>query len=473
MLLAIGLPYIALATALVAVAWNGSADGGPISGSTAILIALLSGTWIAGIGFWFVLRTIRSARQLKSSADSIAQGNFSQRVPVDAGGEWATAVSAFNDMREELARRIADLQGNRDRMETVLSGMVEGVLAVDPERRVLLANERCRILLGIQSREVVGRPLLEVVRNLDVQQTVLAALRGSESASREIPVMTTSRRIIQVLATRLSGRPCPGVVVVLHDVTELRRLEGLRRDFVANVSHELKTPLSSIKAYAETLRMGAIHDQEHNISFVERIEEQATRLHRLIVDLLHLARVETGTEAFEFSEVSVREVCDACRDQHAEVAAAAGVTLHVEEQPQDAFVWADRDGVRIIADNLVANAIKFTPARGSITLRWRREPSFGVLEVSDTGIGIPQQDQERVFERFYRTDKARSRDMGGTGLGLAIVKHLTQAFGGEVGLTSELGRGSTFRVRLPLAANNGEEARNCGDQEIGDQEVRR
>ena len=459
MLLAVSLPYVALATALVVVAWRESADGGPISGSEAILIAVLSGAWIAGVGYWFARRMLRSVRQLKSSAVAITQGDFSQRVPVIGGDEWAIAVSSFNDMREELARRIAELQENRDRMETVLSGMVEGVLAVDPQQRVLLANEPCRVLLGIQTREAVGRPLLEVVRNLDVQQTVLAALRGSESATREIPVMTTSRRIIHVLATRLSGTPCPGVVVVLHDVTELRRLEGLRRDFVANVSHELKTPLSSIKAYAETLRLGAIHDPENNIGFVERIEEQATRLHRLIVDLLHLARVETGKEAFEFTEVSVRDVCDACRDQHAEVAAAAGVRLHVEDQPQDTFVWADRDGVRLIADNLVANAIKFTPAPGTITLRWRREPSFGVLEVSDTGIGIPQQDQERVFERFYRTDKARSRDMGGTGLGLAIVKHLTQSFGGDVGLISELGRGSTFRIRLPLAASNGEEMR--------------
>lgn len=452
MLLAVSLPYVALATALVVVAWRDASDSGSISGPEAILIVALSGAWIAGVGYWLAQRVLRSARQLKSSADAIAQGDFSQRVPVVGGDGWMIAVSSFNDMREELARRIAELQENRDRMETVLSGMVEGVLAVDPQQRVLLANEPCRVLLGIQTREVVGRPLLEVVRNLDVQQTVLAALRGSESASREIPVLTTSRRIIQVLATRLSGTPCPGVVVVLHDVTELRRLEDLRRDFVANVSHELKTPLSSIKAYAETLRLGAIYDSENNIGFVERIEEQATRLHRLIVDLLHLARVETGKEAFEFTEVSVRGVCDACREQHAEVAAAAGVQLHVEDQPQDALVWADCNGVRLIADNLVANAIKFTPAPGSITLRWRREPNFGVLEVSDTGIGIPQQDQERVFERFYRTDKARSRDMGGTGLGLAIVKHLTQAFGGDVGLTSELGHGSTFRVRLPLAA---------------------
>jgi two-component system phosphate regulon sensor histidine kinase PhoR len=452
-LLAIGLPNLVLATALlVAAGQNQSPYGEMLSVPLASLIAIVGSAWIALVCYWVARRVSGAARQVQHSAEAVEKGDFSQRVLIRSPDELGAAASAFNDMRETLEHRFAELQKNGDRMETVLSGMVEGVLAVDSRQRVLLANEACRKLLGISIRDVVGRPLLEVVRNLDVQQAILKALRGNEAASREVPLASASHRVVQVLATRLAGNPCPGVVVVLHDVTDLRRLENLRRDFVANVSHELKTPLSAIKAYAETLRLGAIHDQDNNIGFVERIEEQATRLHRLIVDLLHLARVETGKEAFEFEEVSVRDICDACLIQHSEVAAAAGITLIVEDQPDDTFVWADADGVRIIADNLVTNAIKFTPPQGSITLRWRRERAFGVLEIEDTGIGIPRQDQERVFERFYRADKARSRDMGGTGLGLAIVKHLAQAFGGEVGLTSELGRGSTFRISLPLAA---------------------
>ncbi len=451
-LLAFGLPNIALATALALLA-SRVTPATPGSGSSPSIwwIAIVWGAIIVPISFWIARRVTRIMNQINASAQAIERGDFSQRVHALSGDELGATAAAFNAMREELGRRVAQLQENRDRMATVLSGMVEGVLAVDPQQRVLLANEACRKLLGISTREVVGRPLLEVVRNLDVQQTVIAVLKGGESSSSELPVTGVSRRVMRVLATRLPGEPCPGVVVVLHDVTELRRLENLRRDFVANVSHELKTPLSSIKAYAETLRLGAIHDQEHNVGFVERIEEQATRLHQLILDLLHLARVETGTEAFEFSAVSTRDICDACLLQHADGAAAAGVTLSVEDQSDNALVWADADGVRMIADNLVTNAIKFTPPGGSVTMRLKRESDSAVFEVEDSGIGIAQHDQERVFERFYRIDKARSRELGGTGLGLAIVKHLTQAFGGEVGLTSELGRGSTFRVRLPLA----------------------
>jgi two-component system phosphate regulon sensor histidine kinase PhoR len=256
-----------------------------------------------------------------------------------------------------------------------------------------------------------------------------------------------------LLATRLPGAPCPGVVIVLHDVTELRRLENVRRDFAANVSHELKTPLAAIKAYAETLRLGAINDSQHNLDFVERIEDQANRLHQLILDLLQLARVETGKEAFEFAAVPVSDAVADCIAQHADAAASAGVSLAAESSTDDIKVWADFDGVQTILDNLVTNAIKYTREGGQVTLCWRRDGQFAEIDVADTGIGIAIQDQRRVFERFYRVDRARSRELGGTGLGLAIVKHLAQAFGGDVGLTSELDKGSTFRVRLPLAAS--------------------
>jgi two-component system phosphate regulon sensor histidine kinase PhoR len=219
---------------------------------------------------------------------------------------------------------------------------------------------------------------------------------------------------------------------------------------VANVSHELKTPLAAVKAYAETLRMGAINDPQHNLDFVARIEDQANRLHQLILDLLQLARVETGKEAFEFTEVPVSDAVGDCIAQHADAAASAGVALSAESSDDDINVWADFSGVQTILDNLVTNAIKYTPEGGQVTIRWHREGQFAEIEVADTGIGIAVHDQQRVFERFYRVDRARSRELGGTGLGLAIVKHLAQAFGGDIGLTSDLGKGSTFRVRLPL-----------------------
>jgi len=249
----------------------------------------------------------------------------------------------------------------------------------------------------------------------------------------------------------LPGDPCPGVLAVLHDVSELRRLENLRREFVANVSHELKTPLSSIKASAETLRLGAIHDPEHSTSFLACIEEQADRLHQLILDLISLARVEAGQEAFEITEVPLASVVEQCLAQHQPAAEAKNITVEIVPAPLPVLAKADADGVRTILDNLVNNAINYTPAGGRVWVRWRPEDSLALVEVQDTGIGISQRDQARVFERFFRVDQARSREMGGTGLGLAIVKHLAHAFGGNVQLTSKLGEGSTFQVRIPLA----------------------
>jgi two-component system phosphate regulon sensor histidine kinase PhoR len=259
----------------------------------------------------------------------------------------------------------------------------------------------------------------------------------------------------------LPGNPCPGVVLVLHDTTELRRLESLRRDFVANVSHELKTPLSSIKVHAETLRNGAMYDPEVSQKFLARIEEQADRLDHLIKDMLMLARIESDQQPFEIVAVDVAEIVDQCLEDHRRSAEAKRICLSTEPGEPQIRVNADREGLREILDNLIDNAIKYTPEGGSVTVSWHEvageHSSFSIqhpsvrIAVRDTGIGIKPQHQARVFERFYRVDKARSRELGGTGLGLAIVKHLAQSFGGKVAIDSEPGKGSTFTVELPLA----------------------
>jgi signal transduction histidine kinase len=234
-------------------------------------------------------------------------------------------------------------------------------------------------------------------------------------------------------------------------LAELGRLENLRREFVSNVSHELKTPLTSIQAYTETLLDGAIDDAEHNRQFLMRIAEQADRLHALILDLLRLARIESGGTAFELTTVRLDDVLPACRDSHAAVASSRGVTLTIRRPGSPVRVCADADGLRTIFDNLIDNAIKYTPAGGSVTVAWRIEGEYAAIEIADTGIGIPEEHVSRIFERFYRVDKARSRELGGTGLGLSIVKHLVQVFAGTVHVESHPGRGSTFTVQLPLA----------------------
>ena len=399
---------------------------------------------------YLIVRSIaRPLTALTESARAIRGGDYERSIPLKGSGELGELATAFDQMRVDLADRVAQLEDNNEQMATVLGGMVEGVLAVDAQRRVVVANKACRTLLGISSGDFTGRTLLEVARNGEIDAAVTTAMASDERHEREITLIGPPRRVISVVATRLAVGPTPGAIVVLHDITELRRLENLRREFVANVSHELKTPLASIKAYAETLRMGAIDDPDHNRGFVERISEQAELLHRLIMDLLHLARVEAGQEAFEFAQVDVAPLVDRCVAQVKQLATQKEIEIRITSPPESVSAWVDSDGLSTIFSNLIGNAVKYTPHNGRVEVRWNCEGDHLVFEVQDTGIGIASEDQDRIFERFYRVHKARSRELGGTGLGLAIVKHLSQAFGGSVALTSELNSGSVFRVTLP------------------------
>ena len=352
-------------------------------------------------------------------------------------------------MTEELATHHARRQNN-ERLATVLGGMVEGGVAVDEQQRILFANGAARSLLEFVTPDTEGRPLLEAVRTRTIHKAVQNAFASHKPIAVEFELTGSTRRVVAVHAARLPGVPCPGVVLVMHDVTELRRLENLRQEFVANVSHELKTPLTSIKAYAETLLDGAIHDAQNNVAFVRRIQDQADRLYQLILDLLSLARIESGQGAFEIASVDVAEAVDLCVSHHAATAATGQIELLTVPPPQPLRVQADEEGLGQILDNLLSNAVKYTPAGGRVTIRWHAAAPMGQIEVEDTGIGIPAEAQARIFERFYRVDKARSRELGGTGLGLSIVKHLVQQFGGSIGVTSHEGSGTTFTVRLPL-----------------------
>jgi len=415
--------------------------------------AILVGLIALALTVVFAGRIMKPLSQLTDAAEAVAAGNYDQNIPSGSRDELGTLGRAVNDMRQALTRQVNELRDNSQRLETVLSSMVEGVLAVNADQRVLFANQASKSLLGIETQEVVGRPLLEVTRHLAVRESAVTAMNADVPYKSEFETIGGNRRRLAVRATRLPGDPSAGAVIVLYDVTDLRRLEDMRREFVANVSHELKTPLSSIKAYAETLRLGAINDNEHNLGFVERIEEQAERLHQLILDLLHLARVESGKEAFDIKEVSLEDVIDRRGSVYLQRAEAEHLRLEIETPDTPVVARVDEEGMFTILDNLVNNAIQYTPEGGQVTVRCCTDEDSAVLEVEDTGIGIAPNDQQRVFERFYRVDKARSRELGGTGLGLAIVKHITQSFGGEVGLTSELGKGSIFRVRLPRAGS--------------------
>ena len=401
---------------------------------------------------WTRTNLTRPLSEMTSASRAMIAGDYQSRAVAAADGELGDFVDEFERLRRELADQIDQLRQNGERLASVLGSMIEGVLAVDDRERILFANRAARTLLEFATPDAVGRPLLEAVRNRAVLDVVRHAFRSGEPTKSEFTLAGTTRRVVAVNVGRLPGNPRPGVLLVLHDVSDLRRLESLRQEFVANVSHELKTPLTAIKAYSETLLDGALADGEHNEAFVRRIAEQAERLHQLIMDLLSLARIEAREEAVELVAVDLARLVEACVATHRPTADARKIQLMSFPPTPPVRVSADEEGLRQILDNLIVNAIKYTPEGGQVLVRWSATSAIVRILVEDTGIGIAPEDQERVFERFYRVDKARSRDLGGTGLGLSIVKHLSQSFGGGVSVRSEVGRGSTFMVWLPLAA---------------------
>jgi len=351
---------------------------------------------------------------------------------------------------EELQRKSRQLQESTERLETVLGSMVEGVIAVDEGQRILFANRAARALLDMQAANPVGRPIWEIIRHSRIDEVIRTVLAGRETPAVEID-LPRKHAVVAVMGSRLPGNPSSGAVLVFHNITELRRLENIRRDFVSNVSHELKTPLTAIQAYTETLLDGALDEPEHRIGFVERIAEQANRLHALIQDLLQLARIESGENVFEVQPVDVASVVDECVEEQSAVAQSKSQCLFTEPSVTEISVRADAEGLRTILSNLIDNAVKYTQEGGTIAVRWRAEEGSAVIEVQDNGPGIPEEHHPRIFERFYRVDRARSRDVGGTGLGLSIVKHLVQVFGGDIDIRSQPGQGTTFAVHLPLA----------------------
>jgi two-component system phosphate regulon sensor histidine kinase PhoR len=367
-----------------------------------------------------------------------------------------SSTGNLRSVGQQVAARLVNLrteqhrlEESHDRLAVVLEAMVEGVISVDRDQRILWANKAALRLLDLKVGRIADHPL-ESVRLPRLQDLVKESIAGAETHSLEFAVPRTQSTVVAVVS-RLPGVPCPGAVIVLHDVTDLRRLENLRREFVSNVSHELKTPLAAISAYTETLLDGALDDPAINRVFVSRIEEQSERLNTLIIDLLELARVETDDHAFELEPVNVGAALQESINEHLNIAESKSLTLTGVSRSESVWTLADPGGLRTIIDNLMDNAINYTPAGGSVTVRWSLVEEWVCIDVVDTGVGIAKEHQGRIFERFFRVDRARSREVGGTGLGLSIVKHLCHVFGGDIKVQSRLGQGSTFSVRLPAA----------------------
>jgi two-component system phosphate regulon sensor histidine kinase PhoR len=333
--------------------------------------------------------------------------------------------------------------------------MVEGVIAVDGHEAIVLMNERARAMFGVGAGRGEGKPFLEVIRNAELHEV----FRQSRTAAAEVPLVRELRlrhpvsRILQVNAVplRLAGGAEPGVVMVLHDLTALRRLEQIRTEFVANVSHELRTPLTAMQGYLETLLGGALDEPQNARRFLEIAFRHTERLGRLLNDLTDLSNIELGKVTLRVAPVRLADVVDSVFEIIQTKADGGRVGLIADVQPPDLTVDADLDRLAQILINLVDNAVKYTPENGWVTVRARPLDAMRAeIRVRDTGIGIPAADLPRITERFYRVDKARSRELGGTGLGLAIVKHLVLAHGGELRIDSQEGEGTTVGFTLPM-----------------------
>jgi len=424
-----------------------------VPGSTGRALALslgVGGAGALGLSHLLARRLVRPLRQIERFASELADGDLDRRLRWRTGGELGRIAQSLDRMADELQRRIDEATSEKEQLQAVLAGMVEGVLVVNAQGRVVHANPRLREMFAVWG-DVAGRTPLEVIRHAGVDDALRAAAATTELVARELQVGAgEGARSIRVHAAAYPpGAPRLGTVAVFHDVTELRRLENLRRDFVANVSHELKTPLTAIRGFAETLVSADVppEDLEKYLSVILR---HAERLSNLIEDLLELSRIESRKQPLRVGPVDVARVASGIMAGMEPQFRAR--SLDVKLEPGDAPpALADRGAVEQILTNLLDNAAKYTNPGGRIEVRVAGHGEEVRVEVRDDGMGIPKQDLPRIFERFYRVEKARSRDLGGTGLGLSIVKHLVQALGGEIFVTSEPGRGSTFRFHLPRA----------------------
>jgi two-component system phosphate regulon sensor histidine kinase PhoR len=402
----------------------------------AFLVALV----MAGVLAQF---TARRLQRIVEFANKIADGELTARISESSGDEVGQVAAALDKTARNLENNFAALRDSQRQLETLLNSMEDAVIAVGPDGRVQWANQRMDSLVPQRTR--LNAPIVETVRDPDF----LRAVRGASVVRKVVTARATS--IVPARTFDVTAAPMPGggAVAVLRDLTETERVEKTRRDFIANVSHELRTPLTSIQGYAETL-LDSSPDNNHFREFLEIIRKNAHRMSRLTEDLLTLARVESGEQRFDVQPVAAAEILQEAVQNFRELARTHGIDLQVEDSAPD-LVSADREAIHQVFSNLIDNALKYAASGGRLVLGARRADRGVEFYVRDFGPGIPFEHLPRLFERFYRVDKARSRESGGTGLGLAIAKHIVLAHDGTLRAESELNHGSVFLFTLPLA----------------------
>ena len=406
------------------------------------------------LGLFLTNHFVKPLSSMISVADSMSRGDYGKRLPETRNDEIGELGKALNRMAQSCSDRTDTINADRNKLSAILSGMAEGVVAVSQDDRVVHMNEAAGKLLGANPEECINKPIWQVTHVREVSEILGDTLRDGKDFQKNLRIATPSLdKFIELHASPLHDGQgnLIGAVAVLHDLSELHRLEMVRREFVANASHELKTPITAIRGLVETLIDDKDLDLSKRDSFLNRIKDQSMRLSSVVSDLLNLSRLESESNELEDHHLDLRRVIVDSVKTFAAIGEERGITLETQVPQSPVKIKGDEEAISQVLSNLLDNALKYTSRGGQIWARLEVQGDDAVISVQDTGIGIEPRDQDRIFERFYRVDKARSRELGGTGLGLSIVKHIAITHNGRVTVDSIPGTGSTFRVFLPLA----------------------
>jgi len=425
-----------------------------ISSLTVVLVVGLLILFViaALISYRIALGLTKPLEKITQVAKKIRNMDYRARVEVKKNDEIGELGNAINAMADSLQIQMARIRENENHLQSVLSNMINGVVMMDSSGSILIMNDRAEQILGISASKLIGKHYREIKQQYELSQLIMEGFDTRKHIHEEITFYYPEERLLELNLVPIyqsHGTDFSGILLVLQDVSAIRRLERMRSEFVANVSHELKTPIAAVKGFAETLLGGAVKDEETANSFLQIIYDESERLNRLIGDILELSKIESRRVPLILSPVDISSFMS---DTIA-ILEVSAKRKHINvnlQSPQELYMEGDEDRLRQIFVNLLSNAIAYTPEGGSVDVSISLTEQEQVrIEIADTGIGIPEKDVPRIFERFYRVDKARSRGSGGTGLGLSIVKHLVEMHKGVIAVQSEVGKGTTFTLEFP------------------------
>ncbi|GAM93189.1 ATPase [Listeria monocytogenes] len=405
---------------------------------------------IAAISVFIARKITRPVREIIEVSTDLANHKYDSRIHGKISGELQDLSISVNTLAESLETQMFEIKQNEQRLNAIVQNLVSGVMLINVDKQVIMTNRTMYQILG--ETEITGKPFYEVIKSFALSQLIEATFETKTIQQKEIILYFPREMILDASVSPILGEngEITGIILLLHDITQIRHLENVRSEFVTNVSHELKTPVTALKGFAETLLDGAMYDEVLLKKFLTIIKEESDRLHRLIMDILALSRIEQNPVAENVELVDVDEVIEQSARTIFEMATEKNIRVTIPEKTSaSVMIETDRDKLQQIVINLLSNAINYTPVDGKVEVKLIEQEAEVIIEVTDNGIGIPAKDIDRVFERFYRVDKARSRHSGGTGLGLSIVKHLVENCGGRIEVESQEEVGSTFRVTLP------------------------